>query len=367
MKLPKPRFRGTMTLVQLTGSMETADTEGSFEQGTYARCTGNDCVEMIRRVYSTLDLTWVAFLCLWFLSAWLDARRAVLPILSRARVAPAQSSRTESSERQFDSTVCGWIDWRRVRSDAPDRRDRDHQRWHRGYEWQCQCGERQQHSAYWLLYDHRATTPALQDLPRSTGRHRWKPRPGLRHECQPHADDRAGRVRQPILVDIRCSERVDNHRTVAALSNFLRRPRTWGRPPATLRSCKQHSQSSTNMSIQPTELFRSRAARGVLRSSLTLQTLGDIVAACVNSAGACRRRQCLRPTFHPGNNLRQSSPNRYSGAIVNILHQPTVNVAPIFALLPGNGPFEPTILTLPRIGISPLRRRGFPFPHRLAR
>src|ERR1019366_7437550 len=35
---PKPRFRGTTTLVQLTGSMETADTEGSFEQGTYYYC-----------------------------------------------------------------------------------------------------------------------------------------------------------------------------------------------------------------------------------------------------------------------------------------------------------------------------------------
>ena len=39
-ELSQNRFRGTTTLVQLTGSMETADTEGSFGQGTYARCTG---------------------------------------------------------------------------------------------------------------------------------------------------------------------------------------------------------------------------------------------------------------------------------------------------------------------------------------
>ena len=224
--------------------------------------------------------------------------------------------RTESSERQFDSTVCGWIDWRRVRSDAPDRRDRDHQRWHRGYEWQCQCGERQQHSAYWLLYDHRRLHLPFRIFRGLPGRHRWKPRPGLRHECQPHADDRAGRVRQPILVDIRCSERVDNHRhgcrpielhyVVHERGVGLQRLFALANSILSRQRICQYSQRNCS---------RSRAARGVLRfQPHSSDTWRHRCRMRQLSRWRGRRRQCLRPTFHPGNNLRQSSPNRYSGS-----------------------------------------------------
>ena len=87
---------------------------------------------------------------------------------------------------------------------------------------------------------------------------------------------------------------------------------------------------------------------GYSASSIALQTLGDIVAACINSAGgvagdgsACGQLFSLA-TISGG-----PAPTDTVGAIVNILHQPAINVASIFALLPANGPFQPTLPAAP--------------------
>jgi hypothetical protein len=87
---------------------------------------------------------------------------------------------------------------------------------------------------------------------------------------------------------------------------------------------------------------------GYSASSVAVQTLGDIVAACINSAGGVAGDgNACGQLFTLATISGSPAPTDTVGAIVNILRQPTVNVAPIFALLPANGPFESTLLTLP--------------------
>ncbi len=87
---------------------------------------------------------------------------------------------------------------------------------------------------------------------------------------------------------------------------------------------------------------------GYSASSVALQTLGDIVAACVNSAGgvAGDGSPCGQ-LFTLATISGSPAPTDTVGAIVNILRQPTVNVGQIFALLPANGPFQPLLSTVP--------------------
>jgi hypothetical protein len=83
-------------------------------------------------------------------------------------------------------------------------------------------------------------------------------------------------------------------------------------------------------------------------SSISLQTLGDIVASCVNSAGgvAGDSSPCGQ-LFNLATISNSPAPTDTVGAIIGILSQPTANVAQIFALLPANGPFQPTLSTAP--------------------
>ncbi len=87
---------------------------------------------------------------------------------------------------------------------------------------------------------------------------------------------------------------------------------------------------------------------GYSASSVALQTLGDIVAACVNSAGgvAGDGSPCGQ-LFTLATISGSPAPTDTVGAIINILHQPTANVAQIFALLPTNSPFQPALSDAP--------------------
>jgi hypothetical protein len=94
---------------------------------------------------------------------------------------------------------------------------------------------------------------------------------------------------------------------------------------------------------------------GYSASSTAIQTLGDIVAACINTAGGSAGQS------NPCGNLftlatigSNPAPTDTIGAIINILNQPTVNVAQIFNLLPGTNPFLPTLSNPPATWALPI-------------
>ncbi len=87
---------------------------------------------------------------------------------------------------------------------------------------------------------------------------------------------------------------------------------------------------------------------GYSASSTAIQTLGDIVAACVNSAGGVAGdNSACGNLFSLATISGNPAPTDTVGAVINILNQPSVNVFPIFALLPANNPFEPTLSSAP--------------------
>jgi cardiolipin synthase A/B len=94
---------------------------------------------------------------------------------------------------------------------------------------------------------------------------------------------------------------------------------------------------------------------GYTASSAAITTLGDIIAACANSAGgvagdstACGQLFTLATIS--GN----PAPTDIAGAVLNILKQPTVNVSSIFALLPATPPFLPTLSSTPANWTQPI-------------
>jgi hypothetical protein len=94
---------------------------------------------------------------------------------------------------------------------------------------------------------------------------------------------------------------------------------------------------------------------GYSASSIPIQTLADIVAACVNSAGgtAGDTTPCGN-LFHLATISGNPAPTNTVDAVINILNQPTVNVPAIFALLPSDNPFQPTLTSPPANWLLPI-------------
>jgi hypothetical protein len=92
---------------------------------------------------------------------------------------------------------------------------------------------------------------------------------------------------------------------------------------------------------------------GYSASTTAIQTLADIVASCVNSAGgtAGDTTNCGK-LFHYSTTY--AAPTNTIDAVINILSQPTVNVSQIFGLLPSNNPFQPTLLSAPPNWLLPI-------------
>jgi len=88
---------------------------------------------------------------------------------------------------------------------------------------------------------------------------------------------------------------------------------------------------------------------GYTAPTTNLQTLADIIATCINSAGgtagdssACG--MLFTDATPPSNGI---APTDNVAATMNILNNPTNNVSQIFSLLGTNGPFQPTLTTAP--------------------
>jgi hypothetical protein len=98
---------------------------------------------------------------------------------------------------------------------------------------------------------------------------------------------------------------------------------------------------------------------GYSASSLALQTLGDIVVSCINSAGGMAGdNSACGQLFTLATISGSPPPTDTVEAIVNILRQPTVNAAAIFGLLPTDGPFQPTLSGAPASWALPITSNG---------
>ena len=87
---------------------------------------------------------------------------------------------------------------------------------------------------------------------------------------------------------------------------------------------------------------------GFYASSIEIQTLGDILAGCINSAGGVAGDgsfcgQLFTLTTPSGG----TAPTDTIGAMLNILKYPTLNTCSIFGLASGTGPYQPTLPSCP--------------------
>jgi hypothetical protein len=94
---------------------------------------------------------------------------------------------------------------------------------------------------------------------------------------------------------------------------------------------------------------------GYYASSVEIQTLGDIVAACVNSTGGrSGDGSACGNLFNLATSAAGIAPKDTVTAIVNILDNPTRNVASIYDLNSSTGPFQPSLSAAPASWALPI-------------
>ncbi|HEY4381654.1 MAG TPA: glycosyl hydrolase family 28 protein [Acidobacteriaceae bacterium] len=87
---------------------------------------------------------------------------------------------------------------------------------------------------------------------------------------------------------------------------------------------------------------------GSYASSLEIQTLGDAISACINSAGGVAGDSSSCGTlFTDTTPSGGPAPTDTIGAGLNIVKYPAVNACAIFGLVPGSAPFQPTVSSCP--------------------
>ncbi len=86
---------------------------------------------------------------------------------------------------------------------------------------------------------------------------------------------------------------------------------------------------------------------GYYAASIEIQTLGDAVAACINSSGTVTATSPCGMLFALATPPGGSAPADTIGAMLNILKNPTLNVAGILGLANPAAPFQPTLTSPP--------------------
>jgi polygalacturonase len=90
-------------------------------------------------------------------------------------------------------------------------------------------------------------------------------------------------------------------------------------------------------------------------SSIEIQTLGDVLSGCINSAGgtAGDNSSCgtLFTNTTPSGGV---APTDTIGAALNIVNNPALNTCAIYNLVPGTPPFEPTLSSCPSSWTLPI-------------
>jgi RHS repeat-associated protein len=96
---------------------------------------------------------------------------------------------------------------------------------------------------------------------------------------------------------------------------------------------------------------------GYYAASIEIQTLGDAVAACINSDGSVTATSPCGMLFALANPIGGTAPTDTIGALLNILKNPTLNVAGILGLVNAAAPFQPALPFAPsswNLPIAPL-------------
>jgi hypothetical protein len=323
---------------------------------------GNDCVEMIRRVYSTLDLTWVAFpLLMVFVGlAGCATSGPSNPVAGARRTGSVIGGQNPVSGSLIQLYAVGstgdasaatpLIGATVTTSDGTEVMN--------GNANAGNANNTLPTGSFTITGDYTCPSGSSEVYLVATGGN-----PGLGSGTNANltlmtALGECGNLSSSTFVVL---NELTTIGTVAALSNFITSSTNVGSASSDS-SLLQTAFSVVNEYVNTANGTVPGPAlpAGYSASSLTLQTLGDIVAACVNSAGGVAGDgSACGQLFTLATISGSPAPTDTVGAIVNILHQPTVNVAPIFALLPGNGPFEPTILTLPANWDLTLTATGF--------
>ena len=317
----------------------------------------NDCVEMIRCVYSTLDLTRVVFpLLMVFAGLTRCANGGPSNPIAGSPSNRLRLRRTESSERQFDSTVCGWIDWRRVRSDTTVQRDRDHGDGTGTMNSNANAGNANNTlpaGSFTFAGDYKCPSASSEVYLAASGGN-----PGLGSGTNANlalmtALGPCGNLSSSTFVSV---NELTTIGTIAALSNFVTSTTNVGSGSSdssllqTAFSVVNEYTNTANGAVPGHAL-----PAGYSASSIALQTLGDIVAACINSAGgvagdgsACgqlfpwQQSPAARPRpiqWEPSSTFctsRRSMSPRYSHCFLQM------------------DPFSPHFPPRPRIGSCPL-------------
>jgi polygalacturonase len=90
-------------------------------------------------------------------------------------------------------------------------------------------------------------------------------------------------------------------------------------------------------------------------SNIEIQTLGDVLSACINSAGGTAGDGSICDhLFTDTTPTSGSAPTDTIGAALNIVNNPALNVCAIYNLVPGTPPFEPTLSGCPSIWTLPI-------------
>jgi polygalacturonase len=90
-------------------------------------------------------------------------------------------------------------------------------------------------------------------------------------------------------------------------------------------------------------------------SSYEIQTLGNAISACINSAGgAAGDGSSCGTLFTDTTPTGGSAPTDTIGAALNIVNNPGLSVCPIYNLVPSSPPFEPTLSSCPSSWTLPI-------------
>ena len=90
-------------------------------------------------------------------------------------------------------------------------------------------------------------------------------------------------------------------------------------------------------------------------SSYEIQTLGDAISACINSAGGVAGDGSHCGTlFTDTTPTSGTAPTDTIGAALNIVNNPGLNVCPIYNLVPSSPPFQPTLSSCPSSWTLPI-------------
>src|ERR1035437_9379683 len=86
---------------------------------------------------------------------------------------------------------------------------------------------------------------------------------------------------------------------------------------------------------------------GMYASSTEINTLGNILAPCINSAGGVAGDSSACGNLFNLTTSGSVAPTNIVGAILNILNNPTQNASSLFALGGAITPFQPALTTTP--------------------